>query len=873
MSPRSVPSKPARPASARRRRARIATAAALCLAAPIGPAAVGPALAQSTCIDFDGGPDGGNDFSGDELVLAANWVGDALPTGLDACVGVEVPAPDPVVVAGGGTLALNDLFSFSGVDVSNGRLDLADGGQIDGAVGAGPNIAVRGTGAVVLDGFTTVADGTGLVAVSGNGFLGGSGGIDDNLRNDGEFGPGPGVNGGVGTFGAGSFFQGIDGLTHIDIADNSDGFAESDLVVVDDAVDLDGTVRVDVAAGVDLEPLDEFTIVLRQPAARFTGLQQFDVDVVVTDNRGDVDFDPTVVFDSQTSSTALVLSVVDQPPPPDPGDPLTVSLADVEVEEGDDGTTEVELTATLNRPTTTDVDVEVEVTGVTGLAQIDFENDPAFARAPGFAQALGAIKIPAGDTAASLVLEVIGDGDPEPNETIEATILSVAPATVEIGQDTATVTILDDDEAPSLSDASLVPIAFDDTCLVDTDGLGLVKDEPLTTSQVASLLVTCSPPSAVDTVLIGRDDDFADSLASGFLQAQSPLLLVPGAGPIPADVVARLQQLAPRQVVILGGVDAVSPAVEQELMALGIAVVRRAGPTRIETAIEVAATDATDATTAIVARAFPVTDDPTQAFADAIAAGGMAADLGYPVLLTDPAGLSDATASYLSGSQITDVLVMGGTAAVSDLAAAQIAEIVPGTVTRVAGDSRAGTAIEVAKERGIESAADATDLIVVEGQTAFAWAGGLASAYLSAATGAPIVLLTDGEVPPETAAFLTPGATFAAQPGVQSVVCAAAGAGCLQARRVLGLDDATVTFDPPSLTPAVLGAPVAVAIPDLPEGASATYGGSCLLTTTDDDAEVVIRDDMGGPPLPCLVVVTITHPSGVVQTVTAAYTD
>ncbi|HUG83805.1 MAG TPA: cell wall-binding repeat-containing protein, partial [Euzebya sp.] len=391
---------------------------------------------------------------------------------------------------------------------------------------------------------------------------------------------------------------------------------------------------------------------------------------------------------------------------------------------------------------------------------------------------------------------------------------------------------------------------------------------------IALQTVECAAPADVDTVLIGRDDDFADSLSSGYLQQDAPLLLVPGGGPIPPDVIATLERLSPSQIIIMGGDSAISPAVEQALIDLGIAVVRREGGTRIETAIDVASTDASDATTAIIARAFPGVD-PTQGFADAIAAGGMAADLGYPVLLTDTAQLSLNTATYLRDSTITDVFIMGGTAAVSALTESQIAEIIPGIVTRVAGDSRFGTSVEIAKERGSQSAADVAQLIMVEGQGGFAWAGGLTAAYQAAQDDAPIVLLNGGEVPPETAAYLTPNAGFAVDTDDVidgALTCAGISDGCLEARRLLGLDGTTVTFDPPTLTPAVLDQQIEVSFADQPPAsAEVVYDGSCLIAPTSDPEAVIIRGDAGGPPLPCLVTVTITYDSGVVQTSVAAY--
>jgi putative cell wall-binding protein len=425
-------------------------------------------------------------------------------------------------------------------------------------------------------------------------------------------------------------------------------------------------------------------------------------------------------------------------------------------------------------------------------------------------------------------------------------------------------------------DPALVPLAFDDTCLVDTDGVGLAKTEPLTTAQVALGALSCAAPQAVDRVLIGRDDDFADALSSGVMQADSPLLLVPGDGPVTDEVLFALAGLGTDEVVILGGVAAVGTAVESQLAAMGLTVERRQGPTRIETAVDVASTDAPAATTAIVARAFGGDIDASQAFADAIAAGAMAADLGYPVLLTDTDELSTGTADYLGDSPITDVLIMGGTTAVSDAVEQQLQAIVPGEVTRVASDSRFGTSVEVAKARGIDSAAEVAQVILVEGQADDAWAGGLTAAFAAARDDSPILLLNGAQVPAETAAFLTgaqaaTSTTFAVALGQDVITCAGQAAGCAAARRLLGFDGTTVALDPPSQSTVQPGDLIAVTFGDgAPTDAEVVVGGSCLAVPTTDLADVVIRADAQ---LPCLVTVTVTFPSGAVQRVTAIYQD
>ncbi|MGI9019023.1 MAG: cell wall-binding repeat-containing protein, partial [Euzebya sp.] len=171
---------------------------------------------------------------------------------------------------------------------------------------------------------------------------------------------------------------------------------------------------------------------------------------------------------------------------------------------------------------------------------------------------------------------------------------------------------------------------------------------------------------------------------------------------------------------------------------------RRAGASRFETATAIARADAAAADTVILARAFPSegATDPTQGFADALAAGGMAAEFGWPVLLTQTEVLTPTTRAYLQEAGIGQVEIMGGTAAISAGVEAEINGL--GIATeRVSGASRAETAIAVAAKRGAPSAAEAAHVVLVQGQTEDAWAGGFAAAARSALLDAPIVLAVE----------------------------------------------------------------------------------------------------------------------------------
>ena len=139
---------------------------------------------------------------------------------------------------------------------------------------------------------------------------------------------------------------------------------------------------------------------------------------------------------------------------------------------------------------------------------------------------------------------------------------------------------------------------------------------------------------------------------------------------------------------ILGGEAAVAAVVADELAGLGIAADRLAGPSRFETAVAIAERSLGErpATTALIARAFPSpgATDPTQAFADALAAGAWAAESGFPLLFTATDALPEPTAAHLSAAGYTDAVVIGGEAAVSPDVAAQL-EGLGLTVERVAG--------------------------------------------------------------------------------------------------------------------------------------------------------------------------------------------
>ena len=299
--------------------------------------------------------------------------------------------------------------------------------------------------------------------------------------------------------------------------------------------------------------------------------------------------------------------------------------------------------------------------------------------------------------------------------------------------------------------------------------------EELTATTAVGAAIAFSKKSFPDgavQALLGRDDVFADSLASGSLQSNKPLLLTRGDS-LSAETDTELKRLGTRLVHILGGTGAVSRAVEDQLVTAGYAVQRHSGGSRIETAIEIAREAAPDATQVILARAFAAGTDASQAFADSLAAGAWAAKDLQPILLTQTEALSAATAAYITEKRIAKVFIVGGTAAVSDAAKAQ-AEALGAQVTRVSGPTRFDTAIEIAKQRGMTTAATASQIVMVDGQAATGWASGFAAASYAGVGTVPIVLSNGAELPAATSAYVATAGSSAklvCAPSVDKAAC------------------------------------------------------------------------------------------------------
>ncbi len=188
-----------------------------------------------------------------------------------------------------------------------------------------------------------------------------------------------------------------------------------------------------------------------------------------------------------------------------------------------------------------------------------------------------------------------------------------------------------------------------------------------------------------DHVLISRQDDFPDALSSTPLayRLDAPVLLTPGEGLNPLTE-QEINRLGARHAVFLGGEEALSTDLEEEVEAMGLSVDRYGGEDRYETAVKIAETLG-GSDKAVVAAG--------TTFQDALVSAPYAAREEIPVLLTRQNEVPESTRAFLEEQEIEETLVVGSSESVSGVVLEELPE-----ARRIAGTDFVGTSVAVASE-------------------------------------------------------------------------------------------------------------------------------------------------------------------------------
>ncbi len=245
-------------------------------------------------------------------------------------------------------------------------------------------------------------------------------------------------------------------------------------------------------------------------------------------------------------------------------------------------------------------------------------------------------------------------------------------------------------------------------------------------------------PGGSSWVVIATGENWPDALGGSALAGWygAPILLSRHDA-LPEEVQAEIERLGASQAFVLGGEAALSADVYDGLtdMLGDENVTRLGGVDRFETANLIASRviDEMDGETS--GRAFVATG---QTFADALSASPIAANGCMPIFLSGPDGLSDDTAQLMADAGVSDVVLLGGEAAVAP--GTEVTILSKGmTAVRIDGANRYETAAKVA-EWGVSELGMRWDGVALATGTNFpdALAGGPAQGYSGS-----VLLLTD----------------------------------------------------------------------------------------------------------------------------------
>jgi subtilisin family serine protease/putative cell wall-binding protein len=260
----------------------------------------------------------------------------------------------------------------------------------------------------------------------------------------------------------------------------------------------------------------------------------------------------------------------------------------------------------------------------------------------------------------------------------------------------------------------------------------------------AAALSRASLRPGVALVALATGTNFPDALAGAPLAAANggPVLLVTR-DTIPSATATELRRLAPRRIVILGGTASVSDAVLRA--ARGYTA---GGVTRLAGADRYAAA-------AAISRAFAARGVGSvyvavgTKFPDALAGAAVAARDRVPVLLVGANSIPAATATELTRLAPGRIVLLGGTASVSERVRRGLDAYTRGSVTRLAGADRYAAAAAISRA---SYAADGPAVAYVA--TGEKFPDALAAAALAGRARGPVLLVPHDRLPSAVAAEL-----------------------------------------------------------------------------------------------------------------------
>ena len=218
------------------------------------------------------------------------------------------------------------------------------------------------------------------------------------------------------------------------------------------------------------------------------------------------------------------------------------------------------------------------------------------------------------------------------------------------------------------------------------------------TSLMVADAVAAHAGGTLDAVVMVSGRSWTDAVVAAPLAGSlgAPVLATPS-GQLRPDAQAFLQQAGVSRVLIVGadnGSDGVGSGVESALTGMGIDIERVTRADQYATSIAVAERVGAPGDMGAFGRTAIIASG--EVFADALVAGAFAARGRHPVLLTAPERLDGGVAAYLQEADVSHVVLMGGTSALSSVVESSVRALGVG-VTRLAGATRYDTAVKAAE--------------------------------------------------------------------------------------------------------------------------------------------------------------------------------
>lgn len=178
-----------------------------------------------------------------------------------------------------------------------------------------------------------------------------------------------------------------------------------------------------------------------------------------------------------------------------------------------------------------------------------------------------------------------------------------------------------------------------------------------------------------DTIILATGENYADALcAIPLAQKYDCPIILTESNNLNITSKDEIQRLCTKNVLIIGGTDAISQNIEDIIKSMGIEATRIFGNNRYETSLEIAKHIGTSN------GIFLATGEN---YADALSSGPIASNLSMPIILSTKDFLTDTINDYIANNTIPYTYIIGGTEVISNNVASKF-----NNALRIAGNDR-----------------------------------------------------------------------------------------------------------------------------------------------------------------------------------------